>query len=84
MGGFGGVQPAGPAVGRAENGAEREKKKELFRRALEGKKKGKKKEEKDGVREEDLREDPHRASGASPGNEGRLPGEGGHRVDVLA
>ena len=80
VGGPGGIQPAAPAVKRAESEAEKEKNKELFQRALGGKKKEKKKEEKEASSRGEERED--RAGEAGAGLKGT--GGDGHRVDVLA
>ena len=88
LGAVGGIRPPGPAVGRAGGRGDKERKKELFRKALEKKKK----EEKDrGKKGEGAAAS---AEGSSPGTKGEkkeahpgkggLPGGHGHMVDVLA
>ncbi|HHI68592.1 MAG TPA: hypothetical protein ENJ97_04615 [Planctomycetes bacterium] len=81
VGGPGGIQPAAPAVKRAESEAEKEKKKELFQRALGGKKKEKKKKE---GKEASPRGEERKERAGEAGAEPKGTGGSGHRVDVLA
>ncbi len=84
VGGLGGIQPAAPAVKRADSQAEKEKKKELFQRALGGRKKKKEKEEDKGLSPGEGPENRPGEAGGGTGDGQKGTAGGGHRVDVLA